>query len=155
MLFQKLLCLSVTLLFLTNLASAESDSSDGVVETICVLQEESGSGVSGTITLTSDGKAKSRKGVTISGEMSGLSEGLHGFHIHEFGDLSGGCSSAGGHYNPFEANHGAPDVEERHVGDLGNIEADSGGIASFTFDDDQVDLSLVYVFLSSLLDEVH
>ncbi len=33
---------------------------------------------------------------------------LHGIHIHEYGDLSNGCSSAGGHYNPLMVNHGAP-----------------------------------------------
>ena len=25
----------------------------------------------------------------------------HGFHIHEYGDLSDGCASCGGHYNPY------------------------------------------------------
>ena len=33
---------------------------------------------------------------------------LHGLHVHEFGDLSMGCQSAGGHYNPFDVVHGAP-----------------------------------------------
>ena len=36
------------------------------------------------------------------GTVYGLGENpLHGFHIHEFGDLSDGCTSCGGHYNPF------------------------------------------------------
>jgi hypothetical protein len=29
--------------------------------------------------------------VTITGSLSGLAPGNHGFHIHEFGDLSEGC----------------------------------------------------------------
>ena len=37
-----------------------------------------------------------------------LSPGLHGFHIHEKGDLSENCAGAGGHYNPAGMNHGAP-----------------------------------------------
>ena len=30
----------------------------------------------------------------------------HGFHIHTLGDLTKGCLSAGGHWNPFNAPHG-------------------------------------------------
>lgn len=57
---------------------------------------------------------------TISGEIKGLVQGKHGFHIHEFGDLSDGCTSAGAHYNPTQKSHG--DVnEDSHVGDLGNV----------------------------------
>lgn len=54
--------------------------------------------------------------------MSGLKKGLHGFHVHEYGNLIEGCKSAGGHYNPFKLNHGGPADEVRHIGDLGNIE---------------------------------
>jgi len=63
----------------------------------------------------------------ISGILLGLSPGEHGFHIHAEGDLSDNCAGAGGHFNPFQVNHGAPDAEVRHVGDLGNVHADSTG----------------------------
>lgn len=53
---------------------------------------------------------------------------LHGFpykdeqyraiHIHEFGDLSSGCESTGGHYNPGKVDHPG------HPGDLGNFSGD-------------------------------
>lgn len=72
---------------------------------------------------------KPGKATIISGAISGLTEGLHGFHIHEFGDLSDGCDSAGGHYNPHGVDHG--DVDNGHIGDLGNIEANSKGVAEF------------------------
>ncbi|ROT75128.1 copper/zinc superoxide dismutase isoform 1 [Penaeus vannamei] len=39
----------------------------------------------------------------IQGTITGLSPGLHGFHIHEFGDLSDGCRTIGSHYNPHKA----------------------------------------------------
>ncbi|QEI03623.1 SOD [Rachiplusia nu nucleopolyhedrovirus] len=59
----------------------------------------------------------------ISGYILGLPKGLHGFHVHEFGDLSNGCSSAGEHFNPTGMSHGDRTAAIRHVGDLGNIEA--------------------------------
>ena len=63
----------------------------------------------------------------IKGTVTGLEPGLHGFHIHEFGDMSKGCESMGGHYNPDGVDHG--DEQEGHVGDLGNITADESGVA--------------------------
>eukprot|EP00753_Platysulcus_tardus_P008986 PLAT1747.1.p2 GENE.PLAT1747.1~~PLAT1747.1.p2 ORF type:complete len:174 (+),score=45.41 PLAT1747.1:61-522(+) len=100
----------------------------------CVL---TGDGVSGVITL---GQVSEDAPTLIEGTVEGLSPGLHGFHIHVFGDLSDGCVSAGGHFNPFGRLHGAPEDEERHVGDLGNIEADEEGKAVVMIEDRLVKL---------------
>lgn len=67
--------------------------------------------------------------MAITGYVEGLSPGKHGFHIHEFGDFSRGFYSIGPHYNPYGADHGAPEDRNRHVGDLGNILAYSTGLA--------------------------
>jgi len=74
----------------------------------------------------------------IKGTIRGLEPGEHGFHIHEYGDLSQGCESAGGHYNPDGVDHG--DLENGHVGDLGNITANEDGVAEFTIKAERVDL---------------
>ncbi|XP_075044833.1 copper chaperone for superoxide dismutase [Mixophyes fleayi] len=67
----------------------------------------------------------------IDGTLDGLSPGLHGIHIHEFGDLSRGYESCGAHYNPDGNTHGGPGDHDRHVGDLGNILAGDDGRAAF------------------------
>jgi len=71
--------------------------------------------------------------IRIEGEVSGLtdltgavSNSLHGFHIHQKGDLGNSCKNAGGHFNPGSDNHGSPMDPTRHVGDLGNIRAVNG-----------------------------
>lgn len=51
--------------------------------------------VKGSITFT-----ETKEGVLIEGKIEGLTEGKHGFHIHERGDLSQGCASTGAHFNP-------------------------------------------------------
>ena len=66
---------------------------------------------------------------SISGEIKGLAPGKHGLSINVYGNLSQGFTSLGSHFNPFGKNHGAPADDTRHVGSLGNIEANDDGLA--------------------------
>ena len=59
----------------------------------------------------------------------------------QLGDLTSGCASSLAHFNPFNAKHGAPGDIERHVGDLGNIQSDASGTASFNFEDKVISLN--------------
>jgi Cu-Zn family superoxide dismutase len=72
-------------------------------------------------------------GVMVHILIKGLSPGEHGWHLHEFGvcDPNGAepFSSAGGHWNPTAQSHGAPDADEHHVGDFGNLVASADGLA--------------------------
>jgi Cu-Zn family superoxide dismutase len=65
---------------------------------------------------------------------------IHAMHIHEAGDLSDNCISACAHFNPYNKNHGGRESKIRHVGDLGNIVADSKGNINFQFTDKLIKL---------------
>jgi Cu-Zn family superoxide dismutase len=87
-----------------------------------------GSQVQGSVKLVQrDGE------VVVSGKVTGLSPGPHGFHVHEKGDCSApDGASAGPHFDPSGSKaHGGRTGDKRHGGDLGNISADAKGIASF------------------------
>lgn len=96
--------------------------------------------IQGAVRFTTIGNQKA--GVVVDGVVDGLEPGLHGFHIHESGDVSNGCASVGDHYNPSKSHHGSPlaDPSHRHAGDLGNIRADETGRATFRFVDSALNI---------------
>lgn len=91
------------------------------------LQAREGGTVEGAVSFREE-----NGGVTIIAHVEGAPPGLHGFHIHEVGDCSAAdFTSAGGHFNPTGVEHGAPDAEVHHAGDLGNIEVGEDGSAHY------------------------
>ncbi|XP_077293195.1 superoxide dismutase [Cu-Zn] 5-like [Arctopsyche grandis] len=78
--------------------------------------------------------------VKIEGTILGLTTGKYGFHVHAKGDLTGGCVSAGPHYNPLNRTHGAANAAIRHVGDLGNIVTDENNSTIINFTDSIITL---------------
>ena len=113
--------------------------------------------------------------VRISGYIQGLTpDALRGLHVQyvrhsvfqcrgmiwsfsELGNLTGGCLSAGAHYNPEGKNHAAPtDWPNRHVGDLGNVQSNGSGVATLDFTDPGISLTgpksiIGYVYLDAEL----
>lgn len=93
-----------------------------------MLKPTAGNEATGTVTFEPNAEQTAMR---VSIKITGLSIGDHGFHIHENGDCSAADgTSAGGHFNPAEVEHGAPAAAAHHVGDLGNITADAEGNAS-------------------------
>ena len=79
--------------------------------------------------------------VIIKINIKGLNKNsLHGFHVHESGDLTDQCTSMCAHFNPYKKNHGCPGMRERHVGDLGNLKTDKNGQAIYNTVDDVIKL---------------
>jgi Cu-Zn family superoxide dismutase len=98
-------------------------------QAVAALKPTEGNKVAGKVTFLSQDGA-----IRIVADIEGLTPGKHGFHIHQTGDCSApDASSAGGHFNPGSAPHGAPGnpPAQRHAGDLGNLEANAEGKAHY------------------------
>jgi Cu-Zn family superoxide dismutase len=105
------------------------------------LQALGDSGVAGTVTFSvvdpstmtmpaGSPPSTQHVGVRVQADVSGLTTGKHGIHVHEWGDCSApDGNSAGAHFNPHMAQHGDMTSPQRHPGDFGNIEADASGHA--------------------------
>ena len=104
---------------------------------VCVLTNVSNKRIRGHITFEEIRKSKRFSKLKITVNVTGLTPGRHGFHIHNTGDLRKGCSSLCSHFNPDNTKHGdiADSKQHRHAGDLGNILADQNGNAQYTIYD--------------------
>lgn len=108
---------------------------DSPIKAIAVFD---GKKIKGSVIFTEDLKNNC---VNIDINVVGLKKNaLHGFHVHESGDLTSHCESMCAHFNPYGKNHGCPGVKERHVGDLGNLQTDASGSAKYRINDDFIKL---------------
>lgn len=95
-------------------------------------------GLKGKVDLKQEGE-----NLVVSADVQGLRANRKlGFHIHENGVCEGpDYKSAGDHFNPDNAHHGAPDASMRHRGDMGNLQTDKNGNAVTTITLKKVSLS--------------
>lgn len=96
---------------------------------VCVIHPTAGNTAAGVIRFHDV-----EHGVYVTADITGLTPNAkHGFHIHQWGDASADDGTAtGGHYDPDESgHHGRHDDPVRHAGDLGNLEADAEGNATY------------------------
>ncbi len=98
------------------------------------IQAKSNTDTQGTVKFTQKGKF-----VEMDMNVYKLKpNGVHASHIHEKGDCSAAdASSAGGHWNPTDHNHGKWGHGEHHAGDLGNLKADKDGTARLVMKTDK------------------
>jgi Cu-Zn family superoxide dismutase len=112
-------------------AAARTGQAADTTKAVAVLAPAKDGKVAGTLTF-----AKADGGVRITGRISGLNPGTHGFHVHEFGDCSApDFTSAGSHFNPTAQPHAGPKDAHRHAGDLGNVEAAADGSVAVDYTD--------------------
>lgn len=108
-----------------------------VNKAVCVLHPTEGNDVHGVVTFTRSGS-----NIKVVADVYGLTPGEHGFHVHQWGDCSKpDGTSAGGHFNPENKDHGGAHDTDRHVGDLGNITADENGHAHLEMEDSMIRFS--------------
>ena len=92
----------------------------------------------GSVTLT-----QGEGSVSITGELTGMTPGEHGFHFHQTGDCDAATKfeSAGAHFNPTEHKHGLENPEGPHVGDLPNVTAAEDGTVAVELTSEMISLS--------------
>ena len=86
---------------------------------------------------TDAGRAVAREtpdGIEVTVDVSGIAAGPHGAHVH----TTGACeapdfTSAGGHWNPTEKQHGLENPQGAHAGDMPNLTVGEDGSGTLTF----------------------
>lgn len=94
-----------------------------IANTHTVTLRDSGGRTVGTALLT-----PATEGVQVVLSVNGLPAGTHGVHVHQTGLCDAPeFTSAGGHFNPTNRQHGFENPNGAHAGDLPNLTVDANG----------------------------
>lgn len=130
---------SPTVASATDPATAQGGSATGETTSQAAVQlsPTQGNTANGGLKIAAAGS-----GVRISGMVQGLKpDSEFGFHFHEKGDCSApDATSAGAHFNPNNQQHGNPQSQPHHAGDMANVKSDAQGVAEVSIDNADVSL---------------
>lgn len=121
---KKLVFLSIILAALAGCSSMTTRP-----QATAVVSATAGSNVNGVVHFTELADSS----VEVHAVLTGVPEGVHGFHVHEIGDCGNNGGAAGMHFNPATTAHGAPTADPHHAGDFGNVTADASGKTEIRF----------------------
>ncbi len=121
----------------TLLASITFAQGDGAQHASAVLHNASGEEI-GFARFVEDATGQ----VHVNVHVKGISPGLHGTHIHAVGSCQPPAfTSAGGHHNPFNTQHGLENPAGPHAGDLPNLTVNQAGVGHLNTTTDRATLS--------------
>lgn len=112
----------LALIAISTLVLASCRSGRGAMA-MANLNPSEGQTAKGTVHFQDQGGGS----VEVVVDLTGVPPGEHGFHVHDKGDCGNNGQNAGGHFNPSNMVHGAPDAQSHHAGDFGNVTAGANG----------------------------
>lgn len=123
-----LLCACSSALTRHSVATASASLADG------------NGGAVGTAKLWQDASGL----VHVDVSATNLTPGAHGIHFHAVGRCDGGTtafSTAAGHYNPLNREHGLSNPAGPHAGDAPNLQIGANGSGTLSFTTNRVTLT--------------
>jgi Cu-Zn family superoxide dismutase len=132
------LVLPVLALFADGCSSIQR-MGNAVASGTAVMYDVNGAPI-GTAQLSQDQNGR----VSVDIASISLPAGTHGIHFHQVGKCEGGAtafSTAGGHYNPLNKEHGLSNPNGPHAGDAPNIVIPASGVGTVSFTTDRVTLT--------------
>lgn len=95
---------------------------------VAPLQTAEGAAAGQAVATPADG------GVMLALRVEGLPPGQHGAHVHTTGRCDApSFESAGGHWNPTNAQHGLEDPAGQHAGDMPNLVVGQDGRGTLSY----------------------